>query len=91
MTAHAAFGHNHFFKNNGLFRQWTDAGGILDYLEFAKAYIARCEDKYGEAEVERILDCAHALMSHGVSRYPPQEGARPARRGTPRQRAPRRG
>jgi len=70
VIAHAAFGHNHFFKNNGLFRQWTDAGGILDYLEFAKAYIARCEDKYGEAEVERVLDCAHALMSHGVSRYP---------------------
>ena len=33
VIAHAAFGHNHFFKNNYLFRQWTDAGGILDYLE----------------------------------------------------------
>ena len=70
VLAHAAFGHNHFFKNNGLFRQWTDAGGILDYMEFAKAYIARCEDKYGEAAVEQILDSAHALMSQGVSRYP---------------------
>ena len=27
VIAHAAFGHNHFFKNNYLFRQWTDAGG----------------------------------------------------------------
>ena len=36
VIAHAAFGHNHFFKNNYLFRQWTDADGILDYLEFAK-------------------------------------------------------
>ena len=70
VMAHAAFGHNHFFKNNGLFRQWTDAGGILDYMEFAKTYIARCEDKYGEAEVEQVLDSAHALMSQGVSRYP---------------------
>ena len=34
--AHAAFGHNHFFKNNYLFKQWTDADGILDYLDFAK-------------------------------------------------------
>ena len=30
VTAHASFGHNHFFKNNYLFRQWTDAGAILD-------------------------------------------------------------
>src|SRR5262245_40746807 len=30
VIAHAAFGHNHFFKNNHLFRQWTDAGGIID-------------------------------------------------------------
>ena len=36
VIAHAAFGHNHFFKNNYLFQQWTDANGILDYLEFAK-------------------------------------------------------
>ncbi len=70
VIAHAAFGHNHFFKNNSLFRQWTDASGILDYLEFAKGYIAKCEDAYGEAEVERMLDAAHALMSQGVSRYP---------------------
>ncbi len=70
VIAHAAFGHNHFFKNNNLFRQWTDADGILDYMEFAKTYIARCESRYGEEAVERILDAAHALMSQGVSRYP---------------------
>ena len=39
VIAHAAFGHNHFFKNNHLFRQWTDADGILDYLSFAKNYV----------------------------------------------------
>jgi stage V sporulation protein R len=70
VIAHAAFGHNHFFKNNNLFRQWTDADGILDYLEFAKTYIARCEARYGEDAVERVLDAAHALMTQGVSRYP---------------------
>src|SRR5581483_4077456 len=68
--AHAAFGHNHFFKNNYVFRQWTDADGILDYLEYARGYIEKCEERYGEAEVERLLDAAHALMSHGVHRYP---------------------
>ncbi|MDQ0132744.1 spore cortex formation protein SpoVR/YcgB (stage V sporulation) [Neorhizobium galegae] len=69
VIAHAAFGHNHFFKNNYLFKLWTDAEGILDYLDFAKGYIARCEERYGETAVERTLDAAHALMSHGVHRY----------------------
>ncbi len=70
VIAHAAFGHNHFFKNNYLFKQWTDADGILDYLEFARDYVLQCEEKYGESAVEATLDAAHALMSHGVHRYP---------------------
>lgn len=70
VIAHAAFGHNHFFKNNELFKQWTDAEGILAYLEFAKNYIAMCEERYGEERVEQLLDAGHALMSHAVHRYP---------------------
>src|SRR3954468_22665092 len=70
VIAHAAFGHNHFFKNNYLFRQWTDADGILDYLEFAKSYIMGCEERHGHAAVEQLIDAAHALMSHSVHRYP---------------------
>ena len=69
VIAHAAFGHNHFFKNNYLFQQWTNAEGILDYLAFAKRYIAACEDRHGRDEVEAILDWAHALMEQGVFRY----------------------
>src|SRR5229473_7329413 len=70
VIAHAAFGHNHFFKNNYLFRQWTDAEGILDYLDFAKSYVAQCEERHGRLAVEQTLDAAHALMSHGIDRYP---------------------
>ncbi len=70
VIAHAAFGHNHFFKNNYLFKQWTDAEGILDYLDFAKSYIAQCEERHGRLAVEQTLDAAHALMSHGIDRYP---------------------
>jgi spore cortex formation protein SpoVR/YcgB (stage V sporulation) len=69
VIAHAAFGHNHFFKNNYLFRQWTDAEGILDYLAFARDYVAKCEERYGLEAVERVLDAAHALKDHGVNRY----------------------
>src|ERR1700678_1337790 len=70
VIAHAAFGHNHFFKNNYLFQQWTDAGGILDYLDFAKRYVAGCEELHGVEAVESTLDAAHALMGQGVFRYP---------------------
>jgi spore cortex formation protein SpoVR/YcgB (stage V sporulation) len=70
VIAHAAFGHNHFFRNNYLFKQWTDASGILDYLEFAKSFVAGCEERYGEAAVESILDAAHALRPQGIHRSP---------------------
>lgn len=70
VIAHAAFGHNHFFKNNYLFKQWTDASTIIDYLEFASKYVASCEEKYGEAAVEAILDAAHALQFSSVFRFP---------------------
>ncbi len=70
VIAHAAFGHNHFFKNNYLFKQWTDAEGIRDYLDFAKTHVAYCEERHGRLAVEHTLDAAHALMSHGIDRYP---------------------
>lgn len=69
VIAHAAYGHNHFFKNNYLFKQWTDADGILDYLSFAKKYISQCEEKYGVEIVERTLDACHSIMNYGVNKY----------------------
>lgn len=69
VMAHACYGHNSFFKNNYLFQTWTDASSIVDYLVFAKNYIAECEQKYGISEVENILDSCHALMNFGVDRY----------------------
>jgi stage V sporulation protein R len=69
VIAHASYGHNSFFKGNYLFRQWTDADGVLDYLVFARKYVMDCEERYGIQAVEDILDSCHALMSHGVDRY----------------------
>src|SRR5690606_18066292 len=54
---------------NYLFRQWSDAAGVLDYIAFAKSYIAKCEERYGAEAVEELLDAGHALMSHAVFRY----------------------
>ena len=75
VIAHAAYGHNSFFKGNYLFRMWTDAASIIDYLVYAKNYIAVCEDKHGMDTVEAFLDSCHALANHGVDRY-----RRPARK-----------
>lgn len=69
VLAHASVGHNYCFANNYMFRQWTDADAIVDYLNFAKKYILDCEEKYGAKEVESLLDSCHALMSHGVDKY----------------------
>ena len=68
VIAHACYGHNSFFKGNYLFRTWTDASSIIDYLVFAKNYISKCEERYGINAVEDILDSCHALMNYGVDR-----------------------
>ena len=75
VIAHASYGHNSFFKGNYLFRAWTQPDAIIDYLVFARQYIAECERRYGDEEVERTLDACHALMNFGVDRY-----KRPAKR-----------
>lgn len=69
VIAHACQGHNAFFKNNYLFKQWTQADSIIDYMLFAKNFISKCEEKYGYEEVEMVLDSCHALMNYGVDKY----------------------
>ncbi len=69
VIAHAAYGHNSFFKGNHMFRQWTSADAIIDYLVFARNYIVQCEERHGEVAVERLLDACHAVMNLGVDRY----------------------
>ncbi|OGB34161.1 MAG: SpoVR family protein [Burkholderiales bacterium RIFCSPLOWO2_12_FULL_61_40] len=75
VIAHAAYGHNSFFKGNYLFRMWTDASSIIDYLVYARNYVAECEERYGMEDMETFLDSCHALASYGVDRY-----RRPSRR-----------
>ena len=68
VIAHAAYGHNHFFKNNYQFQLWTQPDHIIDYLAFAKSYVSECEERFGQEVVESVLDAAHALMNQGISR-----------------------
>ena len=84
VIAHAAYGHNSFFKGNYLFGMWTDAGSIIDYLLYARDFIAQCEEKYGLDTVEQWLDSCHALANLGVDRY-----RRPSKKTLARERAER--
>jgi spore cortex formation protein SpoVR/YcgB (stage V sporulation) len=69
VIAHACYGHNAFFKGNYLFRQWTQADAVIDYMVFARQYVVQCEERHGHAAVEAVLDSCHALMQYGVDRY----------------------
>ena len=69
VIAHACFGHNSFFKGNYLFKTWTDARAIVNYLMFAKGYVAECEERHGLDATESLLDSCHALMNYGVDRF----------------------
>jgi len=69
VLAHACYGHNSFFKGNYMFRQWTSADAIIDYMVFARKFVMECEEKYGIDAVEEMLDSCHALGDFGVNRY----------------------
>ncbi len=73
VIAHAGIGHNHFFKNNELFKEWTQAKSIIPYLEYSKNFIEQCEEKYGYDAVEELLDIAHSLQGVNFFKYPRKE------------------
>ena len=72
VIAHAAYGHNSFFKGNYLFRMWTDAvvdrrlPGLREELHRRVRGAARRGRGGG-----RCSTACHALMNHGVDRYQP--------------------
>ena len=68
VIAHAAFGHNHFFKNNYLFKQWTDAYGILDYLELRQGL---CRAMRGASRPGRGRAHARCRARADVAWHPP--------------------
>ena len=74
VIAHAAFGHNHFFKNNYLFQQWTECRRHSRLSRICQALYRRLRGPAWRDDVEAVLDSAHALMDQGVFRYrrPPE-------------------
>ena len=83
VTAHAAFGHNHFFKNNYLFRQWTDAERDPELYGLRQGLHHALRGAAWPRGGRAILDAAHALMEQGVFRYrrPPRLSSEKEREG----------
>ncbi len=58
VIAHAAYGHNSFFKGNYLFRLWTDASSIIDYLVYARELHRRVRGEARHARRSRTCSTA---------------------------------
>jgi len=69
VIAHAAYGHNSFFKGNYLFKEFTNANEVLTDMKLLKNMIRQAEEEYGVEEVELLLDACHTLKWHGVDLY----------------------
>tara|TARA_R110002124_G_scaffold149220_1_gene315246 strand:+ start:415658 stop:417337 length:1680 start_codon:yes stop_codon:yes gene_type:complete len=67
VIAHASFGHNNFFKQNYMFKEYTKASDIVPLSRDLRDFIYECEARFGEDEVEKLLDSCHALMNNAVS------------------------
>ncbi|MDB5491490.1 MAG: spoVR like family protein [Micavibrio sp.] len=62
VIAHACYGHNAVFKNNTLFKEFTNAEAILADVANLKNFVLQCEQKYGQEEVSDFLDFCHAMQ-----------------------------
>lgn len=64
VLAHAGIGHNAVFKNN--YRLNTvKADYIIDYMKYARKFVAECELKYGDAAVAELISHCHVLDACG--------------------------
>ena len=88
VIAHASYGHNSFFKGNYLFRQWTSADAIIDYMVFARQYVRDCEEQHGVAAVEEAARCLPRADGFRHQPLPPSEAAVAGGRTAPASRAP---
>lgn len=69
VLAHSVCGHGSFFTTNYMFKQWTMADYILDYMKYAHDYINSAYEKYGTDEVDKLLTRCHLWQYYGVDKY----------------------
>ena len=73
VIAHASYGHNSFFKGNYLFRTWTQADAIIDYLLFSQAVHHRV--RASATAKRRWSGCSTPAMRWQFRRRPLQAAA----------------
>jgi spore cortex formation protein SpoVR/YcgB (stage V sporulation) len=78
VTAHASFGHNHFFKNNYLFKQWTDADAILNRPPRTSPMKERARVRERLEYEERAFSDLWRTLPRRKSEDDPQEAERDA-------------
>lgn len=66
LTIAHVYGHNDFFKNNRLFKEYTNAGLTIERFKNHAARIRMYigDPSIGYEEVEKILDAAHSIKFH---------------------------
>lgn len=70
VISHASCGHSSFFKNNFAFKDANKANTILMFCNHFRSYLLDCEKRYGNDEVEKLIDLMHAVSSISHDKYP---------------------
>lgn len=73
VMAHASVGHASVFKNNYLFKEWTNPETVLAFFESTTSYVKECERKYGVKRVEEFIDVMHAVQNISFDKYPSRQ------------------
>ena len=66
VISHACLGHNAVYRNNFMFKEYTEADSIVDHIRYARDLQLKCEEKYGFDKVEQILDAHPRLTKDAV-------------------------
>lgn len=59
--AHASYGHNAVYKNNYLFKDFSDPESIMAINQRLRELVDDSEEKYGIDEVEKVMDFCHSM------------------------------
>ncbi len=63
------YGHSAHFASNYLYRNNSDSNYLILYMDYARTFIKKCEEKYGVNKVEHVLDLCHALQYSSFDKH----------------------
>lgn len=63
------YGHSSHFASNYLYKNNSDSKNLIPYMEYARTFIRKCEEKYGADKVEHIIDLCHSLQYSSLNKH----------------------